>query len=234
MPNNIDLSDYYYNYEVLAKQVLKIYFSQKIPSYPIDPFDILSYFGVVYQFRNFKDLEGIYILPETEDDIPIVGINNNRPITRQGFTAAHELCHHLKDRNSDFFCPIDGRNKSYIEKYADKFASALLLPKKELEVQVKKLEKNNYIDFINILYITDYFGVSFESCVFNIAYSLGKIEGTIDPKEIKKRVRKFKPDKKRIELGIKKYDLVLLKNIINSYEYFFENESKAVWYNFKS
>lgn len=234
MLNIIDLSDYFYDSEVLAKKVLEVYFLQKKPSYPIDPFDILNYFGVPYQFRDFADLEGIYISPENEEDIPIIGININRPITRQRFTAAHELCHHLKDRNSDFFCPIDGRNKTDVEKYADKFASELLIPKEELEVQVKKLEKNMYIDFINILYISDYFGVSFESCVFNIAYNLGKIEGYIAPKEIKKRIRKFKPDKKRIELGIRKYDILLLINIINSYEYFFKNESKVVWYNFKS
>jgi len=60
------------------------------------------------------------------------------------------------------------------------------MPTKELDVQVEKLEQNGYIDFTNIIYITDYFGVSFESCVFNIAYNIGKIEGDIGPKEIKK------------------------------------------------
>ena len=47
-------------------------------------------------------------------------------------------------------------------------------------------------------------------------------------------IRKFKPDIKRKELGIKKYNISLLRNIINSYRYFFENDSKAVWYKFKS
>jgi len=32
MPNDIDLSNYFYNSEVLAKKVLEIYFSEKIPS----------------------------------------------------------------------------------------------------------------------------------------------------------------------------------------------------------
>jgi hypothetical protein len=81
MFNSIDLSAYFYKPEILAKKVLEIYFSQRIPSYPIDPFDILKQMKVVYQFRDFKDLEGIYIVPEDEDDIAIVGINNNRPIT---------------------------------------------------------------------------------------------------------------------------------------------------------
>ncbi|QAT40653.1 ImmA/IrrE family metallo-endopeptidase [Clostridium sp. JN-9] len=234
MFSSIDLSDYFYKPEILAKRVLEIYFSQKIPSYPIDPFDILKQMNIVYQFRDFRDLEGIYIVPEDEDDIAIVGINNNRPVTRQRFTAAHELCHHIKDKNESSICPIDGREKNPIEKYADKFASELLMPTEELKKQVGKFENNGYINFENIIYIADYFGVSFEACVFNIAYKLNKIEGNIEPLRLKKRINKFKPDKKRIELGFKKYDSSLLKNIINSYDYFYNNESKAVWYKFKN
>lgn len=234
MFSSVDLSDYFHKPEILAKKVLEIYFSQGIPSYPIDPFDILKQMNVVYQFRDFKDLEGIYIVPEDEDDIAIVGINNNRPITRQRFTAAHELCHHIKDKNESSICPIDGREKSPIEKYADKFASEILMPTEELKKQVGKFENNGYVNFENIIYIADYFGVSFEACVFNIAYKLNKIEGDIEPSKLKKRINKFKPDKKRIELGLKKYDSSLLRNIINSYDYFYSNESKAVWYKFKN
>lgn len=234
MFSSIDLSDYFYKPEILAKKVLEIYFSQRIPSYPIDTFDILKQMNVVYQFRDFKDLEGIYIVPEDEDDIAIVGINNNRPVTRQRFTAAHELCHHIKDKNESCICPIDGREKNPIEKYADKFASELLMPTEELKKQVEKFENNGYVSFENIIYIADYFGVSFEACVFNIAYKLNKVEGDIEPSKLKKRINKFKPDKKRIELGLKKYDSSLLRNIINSYDYFYNNESKAVWYKFKN
>lgn len=234
MFSSIDLSDYFYKPEILAKKVLEIYFFQRIPSYPIDPFDILKQMNVVYQFRDFKDLEGIYIVPEDEDDIAIVGINNNRPITRQRFTAAHELCHHIKDKNESSICPIDGREKNPIEKYADKFASELLMPTEELKKQVDRFENNGYVSFENIIYIADYFGVSFEACVFNIAYKLNKVEGDIEPSKLKKRINKFKPDKKRIELGLKKYDSSLLRNIINSYDYFYNNESKAVWYKFKN
>ncbi len=70
MFSSIDLSDYFYKPEILAKKVLEIYFFQRIPSYPIDPFDILKQMNVVYQFRDFKDLEGIYIVTETEYGIP--------------------------------------------------------------------------------------------------------------------------------------------------------------------
>lgn len=86
--------------EQLANAVLDQVSSSKI-SLPIDPFQIMHEYGIVYQFMDFKKLEGIYIVPEDENDTPIVGININRPITRQRFTAAHELCHHIKDRKME-------------------------------------------------------------------------------------------------------------------------------------
>lgn len=217
----------------LSNEVLRRYFNNKEPSFPIDPFDILNSLGVIYQFRNFEDLEGIYIVPENEDDIDIIGINNNRPIERQRFTAAHELCHYLKDKHNTI-CPIDGRKKSEIEKFADKFASSLLMPVKYLEREVKKYEKNGYISFDDILLVAEYFGVSFESCVFNIAYKLKKIKGNTDASVLKRRIGNYKPNKKRLEKGLSKVNKSLLINIINSYKYLFENNKDRVWYKFKN
>lgn len=139
----------------LANEVLKRIFKGDKPSFPIDPFVILDSLDVVYQFRDFEDLEGIYIVPEDEDDIAIVGINNNRPITRQRFTAAHELCHFLKDSKISNICPIDGRMKTPVEKFADDFASELLMPYKYLKEEVDNyciyLEKRNKQSMYNPL-----------------------------------------------------------------------------------
>lgn len=111
--------------EQLAKSVLKQTFGEIMPSIPIDPFKLMKAYGIIYQFMEFKDLEGIYLVPENEHDVAIVGINYNRPITRQRFTAAHELCHHIKDRRNEV-CPIAG--KGNIERYAENFAAELLMP----------------------------------------------------------------------------------------------------------
>lgn len=232
MIKEFDFSPYYYSPEILAEKVLEIYFSNEKPSYPIDPFKMLISFGVIYQFRDFEDIEGIYIVPQDSDDIPIVGINFNRPITRQRFTAAHELCHHLKDRSLNSICPI-GNHKNPIEKFADKFASALLMPKNELKRITSKYEADGYLKFEDSIFISDYFGVSFESCVFTIAYGLNKIAGEIEPRKLRNRIRKFQPNLQRQAMGIATYDFNLIKNIIDSYTYFFENESALVWYNFK-
>ena len=218
----------------LANEVLKRIFKGDKPSFPIDPFVILDSLDVVYQFRDFEDLEGIYIVPEDENDIAIVGINNNRPITRQRFTAAHELCHYLKDSKISNICPIDGRLKTTVEKFADDFASELLMPYKYLKEEVDNYCIDGYISFEDVLKVSEYFGVSFEACVFNIAYKLKKISGNTSPQKLKSRINKFKPNAKKIELGIVNNDKLLVTNIIDSYKLFFENCSKSVWYKFKN
>ena len=46
--------------------------------------------------------------------------------------------------------------------------------------------------FDDALEIADYFGVSFESCVFRLAYKLHAIDGDIEPDELRKRITKYK------------------------------------------
>ena len=116
--------------EELATMFLKDYFNNKEISYPINPFEMLKENGVNFFFRPFKKYEGIY-LQEADNGSAIVGININRPITRQRYTAAHELCHHIKDAGKNISCLIAG--KSEIEKFAEAFAAGLLMPLEELK-----------------------------------------------------------------------------------------------------
>ncbi len=228
-----DFSPYFSSPEALASKVLEIYFKTEKPSYPIDPFKLLNEFDVIFQFRDFKDLEGIYLVPEDQNDIPIVGININRPIYRQRFTAAHELCHHIKDKDESI-CPINGRQKSPRETFADRFASALLMPKKDLYAIACTYIEAGYVSLDSALTISDYFGVSFESCIFTLAYQFNMINGDINADKLKKRIRKYKPDTQRLSLNLRKYDPILVKNIIDSYSYFFDIGNNVIWYRFKN
>ncbi len=170
--------------------------------------------GVKFAIRDFGRLEGVFILALDKDDIPIVGINLNRPITRQRFTAAHELCHFFK-ATEEQICPIGSRTASEI--FADRFASALLANERELITQVNTRRENGYVDFDDILEIAHYFGVSFESCVFRIAYKIHAAQGDTEYSELKKRIRKFKPDAQRKKLGYN--NLRLYEGLIDSYDY---------------
>ena len=183
--------------ENMAATYLAKYFGHREIEYPINPFQMLTDEGILFSLMDFKKLEGVYIPQSGPDDVPTVGINWNRPITRQRFTAAHELCHHFRDADKQISCPISGK-KTTIERFADQFAAALLMPINELRHQVnKRLKKRKNITFDEVLEIANFFGVSFESALYRIAYQIHAIEGNTEANELKKRVREYKPDKVR-------------------------------------
>ena len=186
-------------------------------------------YGIVYQFKEFKDLEGIYLVPEDETDIAIVGINYGRPITRQRFTAAHELCHHLKDRKNET-CLIN--SKEAIEKYAECFAAELLMPRKTFKSVAMEYAKDGKVTFDDALQIADRFGVSFQSCAFRLAYRFDMLEG--DYSNLSSLIKKYRPDKKKVALGMEIERLELIRQAIDSYEFFFQVEPNIVWYQFKN
>lgn len=233
MNKQLDYSKYFSSPELLANAVLEQYKNEIGDiKYPINPFKILKSLDVKLVIKNFKNLEGLYIPATSEEDIDVVAINFNRPLYRQRFTAAHEICHCIKDKDNAIICPISGR-KNNIENFADKFAACLLMPINELQKQVKKyIDENGYIELEKVIYVSEYFGVSFESCVFNIAYRLRRIDGNTESNELKKRIRKVSVDKLREQFGIKN-NLKLTREIVDFYCYARPNENNATNIKFK-
>lgn len=219
MNNRVDFSRFFSSPELLANAILEQYRNEVGElEFPINPFRILKNLDVKIVLKKFKNLEGLYLPAKDSDDVDIVAINIKRNIHRQRFTAAHEICHCIKDKNNTIICPISGK-KNNIERFADNFASFLLMPTMELEKQVKKYtNKNGFIKFEDIIYVSEYFGVSFESCVFRIAYGLKMIEGNTDSAELKKKVKKIKPDKLREQFGTKNI-LKLKRELVDDYFY---------------
>lgn len=235
MSNLPDFSSYLNSAETLADRFQKFYFHGQSVVYPIDPFKVLTKLDIPFVFRDFKKYEGVYLAAEDENDFPLIAINKNRPITRQRFTAAHEICHHLKDSNKKSFCPVDSRNKDEIEKFAERFAAAFLMPLSELRMQVSQYEKNGYIELDDVLKVADYFAVSFESCIFRIAYKLNKIDGNTNSRALKKRIEKYKPNQRRSILNLPNYDIELFKSILDqAISFFIFNSTDAVKYKFKN
>ncbi len=162
--------------EELATAFRCSYFANRPITYPVNPFQMLRDTGVVFSFRPFSGYEGVYIPSDSEAEHAVVGINIDRPITRQRYTAAHELCHHLKDRSIPAtLCPIGSR--ATIERYAEQFAAELLMPREELLRQVEQYARDGHVNFDDVLRIAVYFGVSFEACLYQLAYELGVIAG---------------------------------------------------------
>ena len=218
--------------ETMAAAYLAACFGNSEIEYPISPFKMLKDEGVSFVIRNFNKLEGVYIPAQSNSDIAIVGISAKRPITRQRFTAAHELCHHFRDSDKQVACPIGQKNAS--EYFADAFASALLMPMGELKVKVNEYkDANGNVSFEDILKIADYFGVSFESCVRRIAYKIHAVEGDIENKELTKRITKYYPDKTRKMLGMSYENLYsdLIDNYVEQLRFAPNDYAKYVFEN---
>lgn len=190
--------------------------------FPIDPFELLKENNVLIAFFDFDNLEGIIL--NDEDNVSIVGINRLRPHTRQRFTAAHEYCHYIKDlrKNINEINRIDCMISSdeEIEKFANKFASELLMPMYKLKELCENYKNDKgYIDFENVLIISNFFAVSFESCLYRIAYKLKMIDGDTSHVNLKNRVRKFQPNKKKLDLLENNNDSLILGKYLNSLSY---------------
>ncbi|WP_157456964.1 Fic family protein [Carnobacterium maltaromaticum] len=203
----------------LAEQVLDRKYKKNIElsDLPIDPFYLLKDSGVIYSLLDFSKYEGFYLLPQELSDPEekaMVGINKNRPITRQRFTAAHELCHHIKDEASFYCDPSD--SSDLIEKYADHFATELLMPQNLLDQAIEKYEIVKDISEINylnqILKISNLFGVSFQATLYRVNKKFKKI----NYQDIMKVIRAFKPDSKKGELGLNN-EYILYSQLISSY-----------------
>ena len=73
-----------------------------------------------------------------------------------------------------------------------------LMPISELRAQVnKRRNSNRTISMDDVLEIADYFGVSFQTCLFRIAYLIHAIPGNTEANELRKRATKYGPDKER-------------------------------------
>ena len=198
--------------EKLANVFLKEYLHGKEIRFPINPFQMLADMGVIFTFRPFKKYEGIYIPAANEEDFSIVGVNLNRPIARQRFTAAHELCHHLKDAKASFVCTANPQSEA--ERYAEDFAAELLMPSSELRKQIEVYQCDGCIDFDGVLKIADYFGVSFTACLYRLAYRFHKIKGDTSSKNLQKKITKFKPMNQKKDL--KMFDTILYEQLFDA------------------
>lgn len=203
--------------EILARKILGKFYEREVSvtDLPIDPFKILKLSGANYLLTDFGSFEGFYLLPEDLSDansVAVVGINKNTRISRQRFTAAHELCHHVKDKEA-FSC-LQGDNDP-IEVYANKFASELLIPSKLLLEILKKNQLSNTTsdkDFLEtVLKISVEFGVSFQATLIKVLNYV--------PKQFSQKIpqvcKKFKPEKKMKAFGLSN-DYILYKQIFDS------------------
>lgn len=104
-------------------------------SQPIDPFRALQRSGVLVMRQPLERLSGAYLPADsTNGNQPGVLINVHHPLSKQRYTAAHELCHHRRDRDINFdaeteWMPRGQHHHSDRERLAESFASWFLMPR---------------------------------------------------------------------------------------------------------
>lgn len=211
--DNSVLKSYEDNPEGLAELFLGIVLGKEdVIRYPINPFAILSRLSVPFVFRNFTKLEGVLISENNTSSDALVAINANRPVQRQRFSCAHEICHLIKDvGNYDPFSCVNGA-RTRIERYAESFASCLLMPRHELKKQIEKYFTDTYLSFDDVLTIAEYFGTSFSACILRIKKCF---PSSLSP-GFEKKANKFQAQRRRHELGFS--NVPLYSQIIDCWE----------------
>lgn len=227
---SIDIESYRYYFQKnslspqkFANYVLETYFDKSPPKFPIDIFKMLTDFGIFYEFRELDKLEGAYS-PDSTDYPAAVVINKKRPFQRQRFTAAHELCHHLKDYSSQIMCPF-GRTDP-IERYADSFAAELLMPTAYFIDEAKKLAKSNgYVDPEDAFSLCHIFGTSYQAVIYRL--SKFNLIGFVPNQSF---FRKAKASR----LFTMFDESNLLEQILDSYTYFPQDNQSPLWISYKN
>ena len=99
-------------------------------------------------------------------------INSSLSKGRQVFTAAHEYCHYLKDREKGYpVCQIIANGseepKKPIERIANLFAANFLVPETTVSKLVGLYAKNR-LEADEVVYIKRYFGVSYQAMLYRL------------------------------------------------------------------
>jgi Zn-dependent peptidase ImmA (M78 family) len=114
-------------------------------------------------------LDGILLFSESKG--AYVFINGTMDHFRQIFTAAHEYCHYLKDRENQYLIDRDISEASQtakdipIEMIANAFAASFLMPREAIEQAAGEFDR---IGPEEIILLKRHFGVSYQAMVYRM------------------------------------------------------------------
>lgn len=125
---------------------------------------------VIWEPLGSNGLDGVFLFSEEQGAFCI--LNTARTKGRQKFSAAHEYCHYLKDRNEGYKIDrfiSDGMesNRNPSERIANMFASAFLMPAEKVENTVDVLGMRKLSPF-DVIVLKRHFGVSYQAMVYRL------------------------------------------------------------------
>ena len=171
----------------------------------IDVNKIIEDEDIVLNFQPLDVLAGAYIpVDKTLSNASGIIINERLPLTRQRYTAAHELGHYLRGDEAS----IDTESELFMNKYkrddkeliAEEFASCLLMPRGLIKSNLIKMgiaaPQNHHFDSDDIYSLALRMGTSYSATV-NRLYTLNFLSREqyhqfikIKPKRIKETIGK--------------------------------------------
>jgi Zn-dependent peptidase ImmA (M78 family)/predicted secreted protein len=146
----------------------------------IDPFEAINRAGVTVAVVPLESLSGAYVPAMVETDgRPGILVNSKHPRTRQRFTAAHELCHHLRDKGvvldrETEVLPRSGVIRNDHEAVAEAFAGWFLMPRHLVLRLMHDLAVGDSPDPIDVYRLSLELGTSYLATAAHL-YSLGLV-----------------------------------------------------------
>ena len=139
-----------------------------IKSIPVQVEEIASKLQIKISRAPSKDFSGLLI---RKDGHALIGVNDNEAPVRQRFTIAHELGHFLLHPRKDTFVDYRDNKKDImrtaVEKQANMFAAALLMPRTLLEKDFRALIKKGFGE-AELMFLADKYQVSEDAMKFRL------------------------------------------------------------------
>jgi Zn-dependent peptidase ImmA (M78 family) len=131
-------------------------------SEPVHVKTILQKMRILTLYRPLSEHSDGLSLKSPDNKSFFMLVNSNATRGRQHFTIAHEFFHLFYDEHPEpHFCSYDSDEDSIVEKNANAFASALLMPKEGLFKNIPSEEiVNRNISMATLLKLEQYFSVS--------------------------------------------------------------------------
>lgn len=137
-----------------------------------DIFALLEDIGIYLFKKPFynSNLSAVFV---NDNKRSLVVINSDRTLGHQIFSVAHELSHYYYDKHIiSGACSINKNGqKNETEQLADLFASHFLMPDDGvISVAEKRVNKDGKLDLLDIIFIQQYFGVSWSAMLTKLEY----------------------------------------------------------------
>ena len=137
------------------------------------PYDLAIKLKVPVHIKSYPSLEGMY--SPSPNNVIIVG--SERPTGRKRFSCAHEIGHHIFEHGYKLDELSDKTQYDEDEFLADRFASALILPKIALMKVVNGRNWNiNNLSAEEVYRLANDFGVGYETILVNLAMNFNSLE----------------------------------------------------------